>query len=104
MAKHLQTSLQFPPHPTPQDLFLVRVFEEPFVPTGAEPTAAENAHLADALTAYRKDFDPDDFSVLTGFSRRAAEVSVALSPTDKYGTGILQSRLLLESPGSLAPS
>jgi RHS repeat-associated protein len=67
MIKHLQTSLHLPPHPTSQDILLARVFEEPLVPIGTEPTTAENAVLADALVTYRKDFDPDDFSSLTGF-------------------------------------
>jgi hypothetical protein len=67
MIEPLQTSLYFPPHPTPQDILRARIFEEPLVPIGAEPTAAENAALADALVSYRKDFDPDDFSSLTGF-------------------------------------
>src|ERR1700730_370621 len=63
----VETSLHFPPNPTPQDIFLARVFEEPLVPIGAEPTPAENAAFAAALLAYSKDFDPDDFSSLTGF-------------------------------------
>src|SRR5580692_11574780 len=67
MVEPLQPSLRFPPHPTPRDIFRARVFEEPFVPIGHEPMAAENAAFADAPTAYRKDFDPDDFSSLTDF-------------------------------------
>jgi RHS repeat-associated protein len=67
MVVPMETSLRFPANPTPQDIFCARGFEEPFVPIGAEPTAAENAALADALVSYRKDFDPDDFSSLTDF-------------------------------------
>src|SRR6476646_7700106 len=67
MVEPMDTSLHFPPNPTPHDIFCARVFEEPFVPIGAEPTAAENAALADALVSYRKHFDPDDFSSLTDF-------------------------------------
>jgi RHS repeat-associated protein len=67
MSELLQASLNFPVNPSVQDIFHARVFEEPFVPVGAEPTAAENAALADALVSYRTDFDPDDFSSLTSF-------------------------------------
>jgi hypothetical protein len=41
-----------PDTPTAQDLFRVRVFEEPLVPIGGEPTPAENAALATALKGY----------------------------------------------------
>jgi len=57
----------FPSNPTPQDIFLTRLFEEPLVPIGAEPTPAENAALAAALVDYSKHSGPDDFSSLTGF-------------------------------------
>ena len=52
---------------TPEDIFQTRLFEEPLVPVGAEPTPAENAALADALLGYSKRHGPDDFSGLTGF-------------------------------------
>ena len=53
--------------PTPQDIFLTRLFEEPLVPIGADPTPSENKALAAALLAYSKRSGPDDFSSLTGF-------------------------------------
>lgn len=62
-----QTSLHFSLNPTPQDIFLIRLFEEPLVPVGADPTPAENAALAAALLGYSKRSSPDDFSSLTGF-------------------------------------
>jgi hypothetical protein len=55
------------PNPTPQDIFQIRIFEEPLVPVGADPTPAENAALAAALQGYSKRSSPDDFSSLTGF-------------------------------------
>ena len=57
----------FSPNPTPQDIFLARLFEEPLVPVGADPTPAETAALAAALQGYAKRSGPDDFSSLTGF-------------------------------------
>ena len=57
----------FSPNPTPQDIFLARLFEEPLVPIGADPTPAETAALAAALLGYSKRSGPDDFSSLTGF-------------------------------------
>src|SRR4051812_32264537 len=62
-----QTALQFSPNPTPQEIFQARVFEEPLVPIGVDPTPAENAALAAALLGYSKRSGPDDFSSLTGF-------------------------------------
>jgi hypothetical protein len=46
---------------------MARLFEEPLVPVGADPTPAENAALATALLGYSKRSGPDDFSSLTGF-------------------------------------
>ncbi len=60
-------SLHFSPNPAAQDIFRARVFEEPLVPIGADPTPAENAALAAALIEYSKRSGPDDFSSLTGF-------------------------------------
>ena len=57
----------FSPNPTPQDILLARLFEEPLVPVGADPTPAETAALANALQGYAKRSGPDDFSSLTGF-------------------------------------
>ena len=62
-----RSALEFSANPTPQELFRARVFEEPLVPIGGEPNAAENAALAAALLGYSKRSGPDDFSSLTGF-------------------------------------
>ena len=61
------TGLDFPAEPGLQDFFRARVFEEPLVPVGGEPTAAENKALASALLGYSKRSGPDDFSSLTDF-------------------------------------
>ena len=53
--------------PTPREIFEGRFFEEPLVPIGAKPTAAENAALVAALRDYSRRTGPDDFSGLTGF-------------------------------------
>src|SRR5262249_45645212 len=53
--------------PTTDEFFRVRIFEEPLVPVGGEPSQAENSALAAALTAYSKRRGPDDFASLTGF-------------------------------------
>src|SRR5215471_628170 len=66
-AAPVKPSLEFSAHPTPQEFFQARVFEEPLVPVGGEPTAAENADLARALRGYASRSGPDDFSALTGF-------------------------------------
>ncbi len=59
--------LEFSANPTTQEISHARVFEEPLVPIGGEPSAEENAALAAALLAYSKRSGPDDFSSLTGF-------------------------------------
>ena len=59
--------LEFSSSPTVGDFLRARVFEEPLVPVGGEPTAAENRALAAALLGYAKRTGPDDFSSLTGF-------------------------------------
>jgi Peptidase C39 family len=60
-------SLAFPAHPTAEDIFRARIFEEPLVPMGAKPTAIENADFAAALTDFAGCGGPDDFSALTAF-------------------------------------
>ena len=42
----------FSANPTVEEIFCARVFEEPVVPVGGEPTAEENAALAEALLRY----------------------------------------------------
>jgi len=54
-------------NPTTQEIFRARIFEEPLVPIGAQPTPAENSAVAAALTSYSKRSGPDDFSGVTGF-------------------------------------
>jgi hypothetical protein len=41
-----------PARPTAADIFRARMFEEPLVPMGAEPTSQENADFAAALIRY----------------------------------------------------
>src|ERR1700685_1171127 len=60
-------SLTFKHNPTTEDIFRARVFEEPLVPMGADPTPDENAGFAAALTAFAECGDPDDFSALNEF-------------------------------------
>src|SRR5262245_30269164 len=60
-------TLEFSATPTVQEIFRARLFEEPLVPIGGEPSADENAALAIALLGYAKRNGPDDFSSLTGF-------------------------------------
>ena len=43
----------FSPNPTPEDIFRARVFEEPLVPIGGEPTPAECRFGRRALKATR---------------------------------------------------
>jgi hypothetical protein len=59
--------LVLPARPTAADMFRARIFEEPLVPMGAEPTSQENADFAAALICYAECDDPDDFSALTAF-------------------------------------
>ncbi|MCX6925426.1 MAG: hypothetical protein NT154_19785, partial [Verrucomicrobia bacterium] len=61
------TGLAFSERPTTLEFFRARVFEEPLIPVGGEPSPVENAALATALLGYAKRSGPDDFSSLTGF-------------------------------------
>ncbi len=65
-----RTTLEFSSNPTKDELFRARVFAEPLVPIGGEPSAGENAALANALLGYAERSGPDDFSSLTGFLDR----------------------------------
>jgi RHS repeat-associated protein len=60
-------SLAFPAGLTAEDIFRARIFDEPLVPMGAEPTAEENAGFAAALVNYAACGGSDDFSPLTAF-------------------------------------
>lgn len=65
-----KTGLSFSAQPTVQEIFRARVFEEPLVPIGSEPSAEENAALAAALVDYANRSGPDDFASLTEFLER----------------------------------
>jgi RHS repeat-associated protein len=65
-----QPGLRFSTQPTLEEFFRAHIFQEPLVPVGGEPTAAENADLAAALSGYAKRGGPDDFTSLTGFLDR----------------------------------
>ncbi len=62
-----KSGLEFSAHPTTQEISRARVFEEPLMPIGGEPSAEENADLAGALLSYANRSGPDDFASLTGF-------------------------------------
>lgn len=64
-----KTGLEFSANPTAGEILRARIFEEPLVPVGGEPSAAENAALVAALLGYTQRSGPDDFSSLTGFLR-----------------------------------
>jgi RHS repeat-associated protein len=57
----------FSAKPTTEEIFRGRIFEEPLVPVGGQPSADENAALASALVGYAKRSGPDDFGALTAF-------------------------------------
>ena len=56
--------------PTTEQVCRMRVFEEPLVPVGGEPSAAENDALYAALIDYSKRTGLDDFASLRGFLER----------------------------------
>jgi RHS repeat-associated protein len=60
-------SLAFPASPSAEDIFRARIFDEPLIPMGAEPTPQENADFAAALVDYAECGGPDDFSALEAF-------------------------------------
>src|ERR1051326_3576378 len=62
-----KTVLEFSTQPTTDDICRARIFQVPLAPVGGEPTAAENAALAEALFGYAKRNGPDDFASLTRF-------------------------------------
>jgi hypothetical protein len=66
-GERMGVSLAFPTRPTVEDMFRARIFEEPLVPMGADPTPEENADFAAALVGYAEGSSPDDFSALTAF-------------------------------------
>jgi RHS repeat-associated protein len=61
------TTPHFSANPAAVEFFRIRIFEEPLVPIGGEPTANENKALAAALLGYARRSGPDDFSSVTSF-------------------------------------
>jgi len=61
------STLHFSAQPTPSDISNARIFDEPLIPIGDEPSADENRALADALTDYACRTNLDDFSSLNDF-------------------------------------
>src|SRR5580658_2321458 len=59
--------LSLPDQPTDQDIQQVRLFSEPLLPIGREPTAQENRNLARTLEAYSQRGIGDDLSALEQF-------------------------------------
>ena len=96
----LKFSLSFSANPTPQEFFQARVFEEPLVPIGDEPTAAENADLAAALLGYARRSGPDDFSALTGFLENWGRLSTIrhFMPPNNPREQILWPRMKITEP------
>ena len=56
--------------PTIQDIFQIRIFEEPLVTIGDHPSSIENTALVSALLNYSKRSNAEDFSSLTGFIKK----------------------------------
>ena len=65
--------LRFSPRPTVSEISNARVFDEPLLCIGGEPSVEENKALADALVDYSYRTNRDDFSSLTGFLARFPE-------------------------------
>ena len=63
-------ALEFSSPPTVDEFFRCRLFEEPLLPVGGVPAAAESAALAAALRGYAQRQAPDDFSSLDNFLAR----------------------------------
>jgi hypothetical protein len=66
-VKPPKTTLEFSAHPTTQEIFRARIFADPLVLIGGEPSSEENTALAVALFGYPKRSGPDDFASLTAF-------------------------------------
>lgn len=64
-----KVEMEFSASPTIQELFRVRVFEDPLVPVGGKPGSAENKALASALLGYAKRRRPDPKTDLRKFPR-----------------------------------
>ncbi len=57
--------IKFSDPPTDQEIFLVRLFEEPLIPIGKPTAPEENRALARAILDYRNRQSPDDVHALT---------------------------------------
>lgn len=57
----------FSPNPTAAEITRTKIFEEPLIPIWGEPTAEENAVLANAVTAFSNRRERDDFSAFERF-------------------------------------
>jgi RHS repeat-associated protein len=62
--------LHFSSQPTVSEISSARIFDEPLLPIGGEPTAEENRAMANTLARYAGRASVDDFSSLTGFLAR----------------------------------
>lgn len=76
-----RTELQFSAQPTTAEIIQARMFDEPLVPIGSEPTLVENGALATALLRYSERTSPDDLASLTGF--------LAQHPKSAWRAGLL---------------
>lgn len=65
-----QGAPNFSAQPDEAEIFKAHIFDEPLIPIGADPMAADNKALADALKGYSSRTNLDDFSSLTGFLAR----------------------------------
>jgi RHS repeat-associated protein len=68
-----RSGLTFSDQPTVQEISRARVFQEPLVPIGGTPSAAENSALAAALLGYAKRSGPNDFASLAAFLEQHPE-------------------------------
>lgn len=59
--------LRFSAQPDANEISSARIFDEPLLPLGGKPTAAENRALAQALADYAGRSDLDDFSSVENF-------------------------------------
>src|SRR5580692_6851664 len=62
--------LHFTQQPNDSEISAARVFDEPLIPMGGQPTDEENRALAEALTRYANRTNLDDCSSLTEFLDR----------------------------------
>jgi hypothetical protein len=63
-------TLRFSPQPTIAEISNARVFDEPLLPIGGQPSSLENKALADALAGYAARTNFDDLSSIANFLDR----------------------------------